>query len=62
MGIHLPQVDEGLLPDDAVQRLGYGVDPRVYWPSSFERLWPVVRGRMNAEFAAHIESEFEIGR
>ncbi len=49
------QVQEGLLPPDAMGRLGYGVN---YWPTTFERLWPNVRGRMDAEFASYVERQF----
>jgi len=52
------QVEQGLLPSDAMQRLGYGVDPHVYMPNSFDRLWEEIRPRMDAEFAAYIEQQF----
>ena len=49
------QVQEGLLPADAMRRLGYGVN---YWPTTFERLWPDVRVRMDEEFASYVERQF----
>ena len=52
------QVEQGLLPDDAMERLGFGVSPRVYWPTTLDRLWPQVRNRMDPEFATYIETRF----
>ena len=46
------QVQQGLLPADAMTQLGYGVN---YWPTTFERLWPDVRRRMDADFASYVE-------
>ena len=43
------QVEQGLLPDDPMERLGFGVSPRVYWPNTFDRLWPQVRNRMDPD-------------
>ncbi len=52
------QVEEGLLREDAMGRLGFAVDPHVYFQDAFDRLWQEVRPRMNAEFAAYIEQQF----
>lgn len=51
------QVQQGLLPQDAMQRFGYDVDPRVYFPN-FERTWSEIRNMMDEEFAAYMEREF----
>ena len=48
------QVEEGLLPGDAMTRLGYGVN---YWPATLDRLWPDVKDRMDPDFAAYVESQ-----
>ena len=53
------QVEEGLLPVDGMTRLGYGVN---YWPATLERLWPDVRVRLDADFAAYIEEQLDISR
>ena len=52
------QVEEGLLPEDAMQRLGYAIDPHVYFQDSFDRLWEEVRPRLDPEFIAYIETQF----
>ncbi len=53
------QVEEGLLPADAMTRLGYGGN---YWPATLERLWPDVRGRVGAEFASYVEEQLGLDR
>jgi hypothetical protein len=52
------QIEERLLPEDATRRLGYAVDPHVYFGDVFDRLWEEVRPRMNDEFAVYVEHQF----
>ena len=50
------QVETGLLPLDALDRLGYERNP---WPY-LDRIWPEVRAALNEEFAVYVEQRFEI--
>lgn len=53
------EVEEGLLPRDALQRFGLDVTTgtRTY---PFGRLWPAVRPRLSAKFAAYVEAQLNI--
>ncbi len=51
------QVQEGLLPEDAMTRFGWGIN---FWPASFERLWPEVRTNLDDEFARYVEQQFGV--
>jgi hypothetical protein len=49
------QVGQGILPPDAMQRLGYGA-----WRSFFENpmtgcIWPNIRGGVSDDFRRYIE-------
>lgn len=50
------QVQTGLLPPDALDRLGY---ERNHWPY-LDRIWPEVRAALSEEFAIYVEQRFEI--
>jgi len=55
------QVQEGLLPETAMKRFGWGADPHLYWPY-FDRFWPDLRNLMDEEFAAYIEAQIDASR
>ena len=50
------QVQEGLLPDDALGRLGFDVaSTGNMYP--VDRLWPTVKPRLSEEFASYVEEK-----
>ena len=55
------QVEEGLLPPDALERFGLLTTGRGLLSGPvFERLWPGVRGSLHAEFYSFLVRQFDI--
>lgn len=51
------QVQGGLLPEEAMSRLGWGVN---YWEVYFDQVWPGVRANLTEDFAVYVEQQFGI--
>lgn len=55
------QVDEGLLDETALVKLGFSVNPKVYWPYFIDAEWETIRAHMSEEFGQYLEATYGLG-
>ena len=55
------QVDEGLLDESALAKLGFSVNPRIYWPYFIDAEWDAIRSHMSEEFGQYLEATYGLG-